>query len=359
MDPFYFPTKLSIAAIIYYIDKRESKREFFFLRHRPGLVCDNGASLSRAPHVTLAAAPPTSYLAAGVCPVPPPLQRSPSRHLSLTLEPSPAAHPSSPLGCNRADEPVPSLSTSLLNPASPPNQVLQSQASEGGDGGGSVATPEVAERVVYLAEAMARRDAWRKENVPDEAGNSSKMEMKGCTRSIDSGHHDRFNHQDFPSLQMTGHLKQRKKKYGPPFDTDDWYFKYSARRKDFPFNQIGDEALKIKFVPIRLEWASNRGNRAEEEVEGNSEIRTFRGGRIREPRWFRPPPKVRLVQGILGPHLSQVTRVVHQDNGEQKVSVRVEAGHRPLSPSSRVPDEVDSQNPPIPNPLLVHPSPKP
>jgi hypothetical protein len=51
---------------------------------------------------------------------------------------------------------------------------------------------------------------------------------------------------------VTCHLKQRKQKYGLPFDTADWNFKYSAHRQDFPFDQIADEAMKIKFLPIRL-----------------------------------------------------------------------------------------------------------
>jgi hypothetical protein len=47
-----------------------------------------------------------------------------------------------------------------------------------------------------------------------------------------------------------GHLKQRKKKFGPPFDMDDWFFKYSTRKEEFSFEEIADEALKIKFTLI-------------------------------------------------------------------------------------------------------------
>lgn len=154
-----------------------------------------------------------------------------------------------------------------------------------------------------LAEAIARQDEWRKTNIP--SASSSKLHMRS-PRDADAGHHERalFKHQDFPSLKMTGHLKQRKKKYGPPFDSADWYFKYSARRADFPFDQIGDDALKIKFISIQLEWNSNREKKAEEEVEGSSKIKPVKGGQFRDSRWFGPPPKVRMVPGILGPHPS-------------------------------------------------------
>jgi hypothetical protein len=103
----------------------------------------------------------------------------------------------------------------------------------------------------------------------------------GCSRDAHAGHHEwalsKFNHQDFSSLKMIGHLKQRKKKYGPPFDSADCYFKYSARREDFPFDQMGNDALKIKFIPIWLEWNSNR-EKEEEEVEGSSGIKPVRRG---------------------------------------------------------------------------------
>jgi hypothetical protein len=173
----------------------------------------------------------------------------------------------------------------------------------------------------------------------------------GRSHDADAGHHERalskFNHQDFPSLKMTRHLKQRKKKYGPPFDSANWYFKYSARRDDFPFDQMSNDALKIKFIPIWLDWKSNREKKEEDEVEGSSRIKPIRRGQFRDTRWFRPPPKVRVVPGIQGPHLPQATRVAHRGSGEREVTNGAEAGHRPPSPSPGDPVEVDGQNPPI------------
>lgn len=53
------------------------------------------------------------------------------------------------------------------------------------------------------------------------------------------------------------------------------------------------------------------------------------GGQFRESRWFRLPPKVRIVPGILGPHPSQVTRVVHPDSGMREVIANHDSEHRP------------------------------
>lgn len=60
------------------------------------------------------------------------------------------------------------------------------------------------------------------------------------------------NLQGFPSLEETKLIKSRKKKYGPPFDSSDHWFKYKVYEKDFPFDDIGDEAIKLKFAPIEL-----------------------------------------------------------------------------------------------------------
>jgi hypothetical protein len=64
-------------------------------------------------------------------------------------------------------------------------------------------------------------------------------------------------------------------------------------------------------------------------VEGSSEIKPVRGRQFQDSRWFRPPPKVRVVPGILGPHPSQATRVAHRGNGEREVTNGAEAGHYP------------------------------
>jgi hypothetical protein len=64
-------------------------------------------------------------------------------------------------------------------------------------------------------------------------------------------------------------------------------------------------------------------------VEGSFGIKPVRGGQFQDSRWFRPPPKVHVVPGILGPHPSQATRVAHWGNGEREVTNGAKAGHRP------------------------------
>lgn len=68
-------------------------------------------------------------------------------------------------------------------------------------------------------------------------------------------------------------------------------------------------------------------------------------------RWFRPPPKVRIVLGILGPPPSLGTRVAHPDGGELKVSIACDAGHRPSL--GCIPNPVDSDCDISPNPNLI------
>jgi hypothetical protein len=41
----------------------------------------------------------------------------------------------------------------------------------------------------------------------------------------------------------------------------------------------------------------------------------------REPRWFRLPPKVRIVPDILGPHPAQAPCVVHLEGGDHEFCV--------------------------------------
>ena len=60
----------------------------------------------------------------------------------------------------------------------------------------------------------------------------------------------KFRQQEFPALKEACLLKPGKRKFWPTFDSEDWMFKYTTRRKDFPFDKVADEALKIKFTPI-------------------------------------------------------------------------------------------------------------
>lgn len=70
------------------------------------------------------------------------------------------------------------------------------------------------------------------------------------------------NLQDFPSLNETKLVKSRKKRYGPPFDSRDRWFKYKVFEKDFPFDNINDEAIKLKSAPIEFKWPRTERSRS-------------------------------------------------------------------------------------------------
>lgn len=115
-----------------------------------------------------------------------------------------------------------------------------------------------------MVDAIAKRDAWCKANVPGEAAPSSSMatrvvhicgKREGKSSFNSNSSYPKFGDHEFLSLHDTSHLKQRKtKKFRPPFDTEDWHFKYSTKEKEFPFDEVADEVVKIKFNPIRLRW---------------------------------------------------------------------------------------------------------
>lgn len=159
----------------------------------------------------------------------------------------------------------------------------------------------------------------------------------------------KFRLQEFPSLKDTGHVKQRKKKSDPPFDTVDWYFKHAARKEDFPFDEVMNEAVKIKFTPIRLHWPSRQRSSSDEELEGKVDFKPNRGGHFWESRWFCPPPKVRIVPRILGPHPSQGTRIRHPGAGERKVTIVLALDHHPPIGDILGQIEPDGDGSPIPH----------
>lgn len=138
---------------------------------------------------------------------------------------------------------------------------------------------------IEVAMAIARRDAWRKDNVFEAAASPTATTSSVADAATSAARESRriesvpkarnpkpnFRSHDFPSLKDSSHLKQRKMKYGPPFDTHDWNFKYSARWKDFPFDQVADGAVKLKLMPIRLEWGTNQQSSSVAEMEGSFE----------------------------------------------------------------------------------------
>lgn len=44
------------------------------------------------------------------------------------------------------------------------------------------------------------------------------------------------------------------KKFGPPFNIKDRWFKLEAKKGNFPFELVNESDLKLKFTPISLTW---------------------------------------------------------------------------------------------------------
>jgi hypothetical protein len=75
-----------------------------------------------------------------------------------------------------------------------------------------------------------------------------------------------FRLHDFLNLKDANRQSSRKKKrFGPSFDSDDWNFKYITKKKEFPFDEVVYEALKIKFAPIQLYWILREQSRVVEQ----------------------------------------------------------------------------------------------
>jgi hypothetical protein len=139
-----------------------------------------------------------------------------------------------------------------------------------------------------------------------------------------------FRPYDFPNLKDARQSSKKKKKFGPLFDSADWNFKYTTKRKEFPFDEVADEALKIKFAPIRLCWPLHEQNRVVEQGRPRSADLVFSiRGHFRKEKWFRSPPKVCIVPGILGAHPSQGTRGINRDTVEREVDDDALSGHCP------------------------------
>jgi hypothetical protein len=99
--------------------------------------------------------------------------------------------------------------------------------------------------------------------------------------------------------------------------------------------------MKIKFMPIRLRWQNHRQSSSDGELEGKRVQKPNRGGYFGDSRWFRSPPKVHIVPGILGPPLVVLTCVSHLGVGEREVEEDNDFEHRPSDKGPSNPSSLD------------------
>lgn len=92
--------------------------------------------------------------------------------------------------------------------------------------------------------------------------------------------------------------------------------------RNSPFVKMADDSVLLKFAPIELHWPSKHEN-----AEFRQSTRP-NGGQLWNSRWFRSPPKVRVVPGILGPCPEQETHGGHRHPGENIDEVFSESEHR-------------------------------
>jgi len=188
-------------------------------------------------------------------------------------------------------------------------------------------------------------------------GQSIELDSSGTSRKQSAGKFHRKNHssspplfrrQDFPSLAESVSIRRRKKGHGPPFDKDGRSFSSAVKDGNFPFSEIEEDALTLKFAPIKLCWLK-RSNSLNNLGRGVAEVNTLsEKGHFREERWFRAPPKVRLVAGILGSSPGVSTRGVHLQSGEGNKVDDLESRHPTLDSSYLVRgglDYLDQANP--------------
>ena len=121
-----------------------------------------------------------------------------------------------------------------------------------------------------------------------------------------------FCDSDFPSIRDSIRFGSKQRKFGPPFVDHDLKFRFAINKREFSFEEVSVDTLKTKDTSIRLHWNSYRRTKSSEDLLSDNCVQFRReqgiGG---SDRWFRRPPKVKLVLGILGPRPSEKPRGVH------------------------------------------------
>ena len=135
-------------------------------------------------------------------------------------------------------------------------------------------------------------------------------------------------------------------------DTASREFRHESVKESFPFEEIKPTSMKIKSIPIKLQWPHYGGGTSspvKKQLAGKR--RTISVITVDEPanqiRWFRSPPKVPLVAGILGCKPNIETRGENPGRGEREVGGDSESEHHNLLfvlPSGFDPDPNFSQS---------------
>lgn len=173
----------------------------------------------------------------------------------------------------------------------------------------------------------------------------------------------------FPSISESFRHRSKGKAVRVPINTMQKKFDQIAADSAFPFEQIEQNKVKIKAILIILQWSNNGAVAAEspETVtkEGDVNCHCKRGPTTQRP-WFRLPPKVKIIPGILGPAPIEKPRVEYPSGGEREVRGDWEYDDRlqpfPYPPTTHLfkqsGDSSTNPNPPSQSPLAVAAPPK-
>ena len=143
----------------------------------------------------------------------------------------------------------------------------------------------------------------------------------------------------FPALSNGERRQERAKGFGFPMDATSWSIRHAVEKGSLPFKQILPNSVKIKVISIELRWQGHGGkaetNRKSPAGKSLDVSNSVGVEPTRQRRWFRLPPKVREVAGILGRRPDVGTRGDDQDMGERENEGDPESGHLSSSPTSR------------------------
>lgn len=122
-------------------------------------------------------------------------------------------------------------------------------------------------------------------------------------------------------------------------DMGSWGFQYASKKNTMPFEEIREKSVKIKSIPIQLNWAGHGGTAVPVKmpvVSGSHQAGTEDSSSCGvEPTsqkwWFRSPPAVQEVAGILGHGPYDETRGGNPECSEQELGDDPESGYRTTS----------------------------
>ena len=142
----------------------------------------------------------------------------------------------------------------------------------------------------------------------------------------------------FPALSHGQRRRERARGFGVPMDANSWSTRHAVEKGSLPFKEILPNSVKIKVISIELRWQGHGGKAETKRKSPAGEGLDVSNSVAVEPtsqrRWFRLPPKVREVAGILGRRPEGGTGG-DQDRGEREIEGDPESGDLSSSPTSR------------------------